>query len=140
MKKNRPISHAFLIILLLLSACAEKSGTAASSTQSSGSAAVAKGPQITLTPTRLPQSGVTRVHGTGFTPLSDAVSHLKKPDGSQFPTLNFFTDEKGEFDHDIESFLLQIGTHEVWVIDTKTGVSSNVAKFETTRDQMPLAK
>ena len=80
------------------------------------------------------------MHGTGFTPSADVVSHLKRPDGTEFPTLNMFTNDKGEFEHDIESFLLQIGTHEVWVIDSTTKVSSNVAKFETTRDQMPLAK
>jgi hypothetical protein len=48
--------------------------------------------------------------------------------------------EKGELEHDIESFLLPIGVLEVWIVDSKTGVSSNVAKFETTHDQQPLAK
>jgi len=138
MKKNRLILLPVLLFSLLAIACGEKPASAVSSAQTPASAS--KGPQITLAPARLPQSGVTHLHGTGFTPLSDAVSHLKRPDGTEFPTLNFFTNDKGEFDHDIESFLLQIGTHEVWVIDTKTGVTSNVAKFETTREQMPLAK
>ena len=138
MKKKRLVFLSVLLFSLLAMACGEKPAAATSSAQTTTPAP--KGPQITLMPTRLPQSGVTHLHGTGFTPLSDAVSHLQRPDGTEFPTLNFFTNEKGEFDHDIESFLLQIGTHEVWVIDTKTKVSSNVAKFETTRDQMPLAK
>ena len=129
MKNNRLVLLSVLLFSLLALACSAQTTTPAP-----------KAPQITLEPTRLPQSGVTHLHGTGFTPNSDAVSHLKRPDGTEFPMLNFFTNAKGEFDHDIESFLLQIGTHEVWVIDTKTKVSSNVAKFETTRDQMPLAK
>lgn len=131
MKKNRFVFLFVFLFSLLAVACGEKPQATAPAPQ---------GPRITIEPYRLPQSGVTRLHGTGFTPLSDVVSHLKRPDGTEFPTLNFYTDAKGEFDHDIESFLLAIGTHEVWVIDTKTGVSSNVAKFETTRDPMPLAK
>ena len=78
--------------------------------------------------------------GAGFTPLSDAISHLRKPDGSEYNPITFLTNEKGEIEHDIESFLLPIGVMEVWVVDVKTNVSSNVAKFETTHDQMPLAK
>jgi hypothetical protein len=136
MNKNRLVLLSVVLLSFLALACAEKPASATSSAQSTAP----KGPQITLAPTRLPQSGVTHMHGTGFTPNSDTVSHLKRPDGSEFPTVNFFTNDKGEIDHDIESFLLQIGTHEVWVIDSKTKVSSNVAKFETTREQMPLAK
>jgi hypothetical protein len=78
--------------------------------------------------------------GAGFSPLSDAISHLKKPDGSEYNPIIFLTNEKGEFEHDIESFLLPIGVMEVWVVDVKTNVSSNIARFETTHDQMPLAK
>jgi hypothetical protein len=50
------------------------------------------------------------------------------------------TDEKGEFEHEIETLLLAVGTHEVWVIDKKTGVSSNIATFEVTLDQPPPSR
>jgi len=140
MKRNRFFPTALLIISFLVFACGEKPGAAASTPQNAKEDSAAKGPRIELSHARLPQSGVTRMHGTGFTPNSDVQSHLKRPDGTEFNVLSMFTNDKGEFDHDIESFLLQIGTHEVWVIDTKTKVSSNVATFETTRDPMPLAK
>ena len=97
-------------------------------------------PQITLSLERVPANGITVMHGTGFTPLSTAESHLKRPDGTEFNVLLFETDEDGEFKHEIESFLLLKGVHEVWVIDTPTGLKSNTAKFETTLDPIPLAE
>ena len=54
--------------------------------------------------------------------------------------LGLIADGKGEFSHEIETLLLGVGTHEVWVIDTKTGVSSNIATFEVTLDQPPPSK
>jgi hypothetical protein len=131
---------AVLLSSLLLLACGENPATATTAQGTAPAAPAAKGPVITLSDTRLPQGGQTLMTGKGFAPYADVRSHLKRPDGTEFNELPMFTDAKGEFSHSIESFLLQIGTHEVWVVDTKTGLTSNVAKFETTRDQMPLAK
>ena len=50
------------------------------------------------------------------------------------------TDDRGEFTHDIDSLLLSPGIHELWVIDTTTGVTSNVAKFEVTLEQVSPTK
>jgi len=79
------------------------------------------------------------MHGEGFTPNADALSHLRRPNGVEFPELNLLADSKGEFNHEIETLLLGTGTHEVWVIDRTTGVKSNVATFEVTLDQPPSA-
>jgi len=79
------------------------------------------------------------VHGTGFTPKSEVRSHLLKSNGTEFPVLPILVDDKGEFTHDIDSLLLQTGTHELWVIDS-TGVSSNREKFEVAFGQRPLPK
>jgi hypothetical protein len=140
MKRSRLAFIAVLLSCFLLSACGENPASATTGMQGTAPPNPAKGPQIALSDTRLPQGGHTLLTGKGFTPYGDVRSHLKRPDGTEFNELPMFTDAKGEFSHDIESFLLQIGVHEVWVVDTKTGLSSNVAKFETTRDQMPLAK
>jgi len=94
-------------------------------------------PTVTLSGSRIPANGDVNMSATGFTPLADAESHLRRPDGTEFPIIVMRTDPKGEFTHLIETWLLQVGTHEVWVIDRTTGVSSNVAKFEVTRDQPP---
>lgn len=67
--------------------------------------------------------------GVEFTPRASIVSHMKRPDGTEFPGLRILTDDKGEFTHNIETFTLLAGVHEVWVVD-RGGVSSNVARFE----------
>jgi hypothetical protein len=97
-------------------------------------------PTIKLSADRVPANGDVHLSGEGFTPRSDAYSHVKRPDGTEFPTITMLTDDKGQFTHLIETWLLQVGTHEVWVIDQKTGVTSNVATFEVTRDQPPAAQ
>jgi hypothetical protein len=126
MRIKKSLSVAFLLALLLaLSGCTN---------------AVPAKPTIKLSGDRIPANGDVHLSGEGFTPRSDAYSHLKRPDGTEFPTITMLTDDKGQFTHLIETWLLQVGVHEVWVIDQKTGVSSNVATFEVTTDQPPAAK
>ena len=62
------------------------------------------------------------------------LSHLKKPNGTEYPVLPMLSDSQGEITHEIDTLLLMIGPHELWIVDTKTGVSSNVAKFEVTNN------
>jgi hypothetical protein len=126
MRIKKSFSFVFLLTLLfILSGCASTSPAK---------------PTIKLSGDRIPANGNVNLSGEGFTPRSNAYSHLKRPDGTEFPVITMLTDDKGQFTHLIETWLLQVGTHEVWVIDQKTGVTSNVAKFEVTRDQPPAAK
>lgn len=92
-------------------------------------------PTVTLSLTRVPAKGHIEVTGTGFTPLRNVTSHLLRPDGQEFPELPILTDSEGGFTHDIDTLLLAVGTHELWVIDDTTGVTSNTAQFEVTLDQ-----
>ena len=78
--------------------------------------------------------------GSGFTPKTELISHLKKPTGSEYPLLPMLSDDKGEITHEIDTLLLAIGTHELWIVDTKTGASSNIAEFEVMADQAPPAR
>jgi hypothetical protein len=105
----------------------------------SGCASTPAKPTIKLSGNRIPANGDVHLNGEGFSPRSDAYSHLKRPDGTEFPVITMLADDKGQFTHLIETWLLQVGVHEVWVIDRKTGVSSNVATFEVTLDQPPSA-
>lgn len=89
-------------------------------------------PKITLSTERIVHKGWVGVQGEGFTAKSDIRSHLKRPDGTEFPILPMLTDSEGKFTHQIDTLLLAPGTHELWVIDTATEKSSNVAKFEVT--------
>ena len=95
------------------------------------------GPKVTLSETHVPAKGNIQMYGEGFSPNSDCESHLKRPDGTQFPELGLLADSNGKFQHEIETLLLGLGKHEVWVIDKKTGVSSNIATFEVTLEQPP---
>jgi hypothetical protein len=92
-------------------------------------------PAITLSITRVPAKGWLEMTGSGFTPGRNVTSHLLQPDGREFPELPIMTDSEGRFSHDIDTLLLLVGTHELWVVDDTTGVTSNVARFEVTRDQ-----
>jgi hypothetical protein len=95
-------------------------------------------PTVTLSRTRVPSQEHVDVQGIGFTPSRNVTSHLRTPDGTEFPVLPILTDGQGEFTHDIDTLLLTVGTHELWVVDDMTNVSSNVARFEVTPDQPPI--
>jgi len=119
--------NAFLFVSLATlcvvgAACAQKTETV---------------PKISISPTRVPANGWVHVEGVGFTPNHNISSHLRRPDGTEYPVLPILTNNRGEFKHDIDTLLMAVGTHELWVVDDATKVSSNVAQFEATRDQPP---
>jgi len=91
-----------------------------------------KKPEITVSPAVVLHHGHVDLKGTGFTPKSNILSHLRRPDGTEHPVLTFYTNDKGEFYHDIDTVVFQPGVHEVWVEDIKTKTTSNVARFEVT--------
>jgi hypothetical protein len=69
------------------------------------------------------------VRGTRFSPKATVQSHLRRPDGTEFPVVTMFTDVQGELTHEVDTLLLTPGVHDLWIVDS-TGVSSNVAQFE----------
>ena len=92
-------------------------------------------PKVTVFPVKVQHPGHVDVHGTGFTPKGNVSSHLRRPDGSEFPVLPMLTNDRGEFTHDIDTLLLSPGAHEVWVVDDSSKVTSNGARFEVTLEQ-----
>ena len=97
---------------------------------SSAQAPARPAPKLTISDTKVHTPDWLHLQGSGFTPGKNATSHLKRPDGTEYPVILILTDDKGSFTHDIESLLLQIGTHEVWVVDDTTKTSSNRIQFE----------
>ena len=87
-------------------------------------------PKLTLSTSKIQIPGHVYVQGSGFTPKRNISSHLQKPDGKEYQVLPLLTDERGEFKHDIETLVLSVGVHELWVVDDTTNVSSNRVKFE----------
>ena len=96
-------------------------------------------PTVTVSDERVAVLGHTAVQGRGFTPNQNVTSHLLRPDGTEFPVLPILTNAQGEFTHDIDTLVLSVGMHELWVVDDATNVSSNVARFQVTRSQPPPA-
>jgi hypothetical protein len=92
-------------------------------------------PTVTLTPPRVLHSGHVEMKGSGFSRNANVLSHLRRPDGTEFPVLPMRTDEHGEFTHDIDTLLLAPGVHEVWVEDSQTKTKSEIKRFEVTSEQ-----
>ncbi len=92
-------------------------------------------PQVTITPAKVLHTGHVIMRGTGFTPKANVTSHLRRPDGTEFPVLPMLTDDRGGVMHDIDTLILTPGIHEIWVVDDRSEVSSNVARFEVTLEQ-----
>src|SRR6266850_3290262 len=92
-------------------------------------------PKLTLSTARIQHHGHVGMQGTGFTPKNNVTSHLRRPDGTEFPVLPILTDDRGAFTHDNATMLLSPGNHEVWVVDDTLKNSSNVARFEVTLEQ-----
>jgi hypothetical protein len=116
-RKYSPL--VFLVILCaVLTGCAQKSG-----------------PKISLSADKVVHKEWVVMRGEGFTPSANIISHLKRPNGTEFPELPMLTDVDGKFEHEIDTLLLTPGTHELWVLDTTTNVTSNVAKFEVSLER-----
>jgi hypothetical protein len=116
MKTRKVLSSLLLLITL--------GDVAASCAQST--------PKLTLSTERVLHHGHVGVLGTGFTPKRNVSSHLRRPDGTEFPVLPILTDDRGEFTHDIDTMVLGAGTFELWVVDDSSGASSNRVRFEVT--------
>jgi hypothetical protein len=133
----------FLISLfgLCLMACTKTDTPPAAKDSSATAAAAAPDaqikPTITLSRERIPQKGWLKMYGKGFTPKSNVQSHLRRPDGTEFREVSILTDAHGEFEHDIDTLLLMRGVHDLWVVDSATGLTSNFAHFNATDDQGP---
>lgn len=124
----KPYRNLFLVLVLALAGTS--CGAATEEPDSTGA-----GPTVTLSTERVPAKGWVYVEGAGFTPNANVTSHLLQPDGREFPYLPILTDANGEFHHEVDTLLLLVGTHRLWVVDDATGQTSNVAEFEVTREQ-----
>ena len=100
-----------------------------------GASSAAVTPKVTLSTTHVATPNHVIVQGTGFTPRANISSHLVRPDGAEYPVLPLLTDAKGEFKHDIDTLVLTLGVHELWVIDDTSKVTSNKVKFEVTSNR-----
>src|SRR5262249_1979123 len=82
-------------------------------------------PEIKVAPARVKSGEPVLLTGSGFTANRTVMSHLRRPDGTEYNPLRFRTDERGSFVHKINTVMLDVGTFEVWVEDEGTKVLSN---------------
>ena len=88
-----------------------------------------KKPEVTVAPARVKSGEPVLQSGTGFTPNRPVISHLLRPDGTEYNQLRFRTDERGEFVHKIETAMLDVGNFETWAEDEASKAVSNRARF-----------
>ncbi len=72
-------------------------------------------PQVSISPSHAKSGDPVYVAAMGFTPNRTAMSHLIRPDGTEYNPLRFRTNDRGEFFHKIDTTMLDHGTFELWV-------------------------
>jgi hypothetical protein len=90
-------------------------------------------PQVAAVPARVRSGEQVMLTGTGFTPNRSAMSHLLKPDGTEYNPLRVRINERGEFSHKIDTVMLDLGAFEAWAEDETTKVISNRTRFAVER-------
>jgi len=89
-----------------------------------------KKPEISVSPARVKVGEPVMLKGTGFTPNRSAMSHLRRPDGTEYNQLRFRIDERGEFSHKIDTVMMDVGTFELWAEDETSKLVSNRTQFK----------
>jgi hypothetical protein len=136
------LTIAVVLLLGLFAVGCTKTDTPATTKESSAVPKAAASdveikPTISLSRERIPQNGWLKMYGKGFTPKGTVLSHLRRPDGTEFREVSLLADAHGEFEHDIDTLLLQRGVHDLWVLDSASGLTSNFAHFTATDDPGP---
>src|SRR5258706_16185494 len=86
-------------------------------------------PEISVSPVRVKAGDPVMLTGTGFTPNRSVMSHLRRPDASEYNPLRIRTDERGEFSHKIDTVMMDAGTFELWAEDEASKAVSNRTLF-----------
>ncbi len=85
--------------------------------------------EVAVSPTVGPRGTKFSYTGRGFTGSFGVTSHLRRPDGSEYPTLQIPTTATGAFAWTVDSANLAPGQYELWALDNNTGVASNRVAF-----------
>jgi hypothetical protein len=69
------------------------------------------------------------VNGSGFTPGRAVISHLIRPDKTEYNPLRLRANAAGEVVHKVDTVMLDIGTFEMWMEDEASKATSNRIQF-----------
>jgi hypothetical protein len=86
-------------------------------------------PQISVSPTRVKSGENVMLTGTGFTANRSAMSHLRRPNETEYNPIRLRVTERGEISHKIDTVMLDEGAFEVWVEDETSKSVSNRVRF-----------
>jgi hypothetical protein len=82
-------------------------------------------PKLTLSAIQIHPGESVTVKASGFTPNGSVLSHLVRPDRSEYPEMTFVASPRGEFFHEINIIPFMTGTYEVQMVDeTSKAVTS----------------
>jgi hypothetical protein len=91
-------------------------------------------PEVSVSPTHARSGDPVYVMATGFTPNRTAMSHLVRPDGTEYNPLRFRTNDRGEFFHKIDTTMLDHGSFQLWAEDEASNVNSNRVQFTVDKE------
>ena len=77
-------------------------------------------PSLTFSLAQMYHGEIVYIRGTGFTPNGDLLSHLIRPDGTEYPETPFKADPQGLMTHEITIVPNTFGTYELLVEDLAT--------------------
>jgi hypothetical protein len=80
------------------------------------------------------------IHATGFTPKSIVVSHLTRPDGTEYPSMSFQADARGEFSHTIVIVPPLTGTYVLQMSEASSKAGATTRFMMTAVGTPPPAK
>jgi hypothetical protein len=86
-------------------------------------------PHIDISPARAKSGDSVYLSANGCSPGGTVLSHLLRPNGTEYNPLRLRTDERGELTHKIDTTMLSAGTYEAWIEDEPSKAVSNRAKF-----------
>lgn len=74
-------------------------------------------PSLTFSASQIYHGEIVKVRGTGFTPNGVVLSHLVRPDGTEYPEMPMKADAKGVVTHEITIVPNTFGTYELQLED-----------------------
>ncbi len=86
-------------------------------------------PRVSISPASAKSGDPVYLSATGCTARNTVLSHLLRPNGTEYNPLRLRTDERGELTHKIDTTMLSAGPYEAWVEDEASKSVSNHAKF-----------
>lgn len=82
-------------------------------------------PTLNFSVSQMYHGEIVHIRGTGFTPGGDLLSHLFRPDGTEYPETSMKANAKGELVHDITIVPPYFGTYELLIDDVKAKASAS---------------